>query len=134
MSATDELRKLLDERGVKYIDNDDERDEIAEPLTTTWEYIQCGYEMVVTATEACDVENKPYLDMDFHHYFTPEQAIAATLGNGTCHMEQIPECRYDDIECNECGICLWGFFMDKPGEGVCSKPNYCPYCGRAVEQ
>ena len=81
MTATDELRKLLDERGVEHIDNDDERDETTEPLTTTWEYIQCGYEMVVTATEARDVENKPYLDMDFHHYFPPEQAIAATLGN-----------------------------------------------------
>jgi hypothetical protein len=81
MTATDRLRALLDERGVKYETNEDERDLIAEPERTAWEYSQCGYEMYVVATEAVDVEGKPYLDMDFHHYHTPEQAIAATLGS-----------------------------------------------------
>ena len=128
MTATDELRKLLDERGVEWRDTGKRLNMgngVRIPIQTEYEQ-SCGGRWS-TATEALSgtltVNN-----------LTPEQAIAATLGRGTCHMEQIPECRYDDIECDECGVCLWGFFMDKPGEGVCSMPNYCPYCGRAVEQ
>lgn len=56
----------------------------------------------------------------------------ATLGRGTCRMEQIPECQYDDIACSECGVALWAFSMDKEGEGVLATPNYCPYCGAKV--
>lgn len=67
-------------------------------------------------------------------YLTPEQAIVATLGSHerTCHMEQIPECRYDDIACSECGVALWAFSMDKEGEGVLATPKYCPNCGAKV--
>lgn len=125
MSATDELRRLLDERGIMHktdtfvIDADHGKVKETAWVIGNSHYVYQEYRnrTVLTSTP-----------------ITPEQAIAATLECGMCHMEQIPECRYDDIECNECGVCLWGFFMDKPGEGVCSMPNYCPYCGRAVEQ
>lgn len=64
------------------------------------------------------------------------QAIAdelnATLKRGTCKMEQMPECQFDDITCSECGVALWAFSMDKAGEGVIATPNYCPYCGCEV--
>ena len=79
MSATEELRRLLDERGVEHIDNDDERD-YDEPRKTTWDYTICGLEMTVTATESVDCEGTQFLYMEWHHFFTPEQAIAATLG------------------------------------------------------
>lgn len=80
MSATDELWRMLNERGVEYLTDDDER-AYDEPARTTWDFVLCGYEMTVTATEFVDVEGKTYLEMDFHHAFTPEQAIAATLGS-----------------------------------------------------
>lgn len=50
----------------------------------------------------------------------------------TCHMEQMPECQYDDIACSECGVALWEFSMDKEGEGVLATPKYCPNCGAKV--
>lgn len=77
--TTELLCKLLDERGVEYFTDDDER-AYDEPARTTWDFVLCGYEMTVTATEFVDIEGKTYLEMDFHHAFTPEQAIAATLG------------------------------------------------------
>ena len=125
MTATDELRKLLDERGITHKTDtfviDADHGKVKE---TAWVignshhvYQEYRDRTVLTSTS-----------------IAPEQAIAATLGNGTCKMEQIPECRYDDIECSECGVALWAFSMDKAGEGVIATPNYCPYCGRAVEQ
>jgi hypothetical protein len=78
--TTELLHKLLDERGVEYFTDDDER-AYDEPARTTWDFVLCGLEMTVTATEFVDVEGKTYLEMDFHHAFTPEQAIAATLGS-----------------------------------------------------
>ena len=47
------------------------------------------YVMTVTATEFVDVEGKTYLEMDFHHAFTPEQAIAATLGNMSATVDNV---------------------------------------------
>lgn len=140
-TCTERLRKLLDEREVEHIDNDDERDEATEPLTTTWEYTQCGYEMVVTATEVRDTENKPYLDMDFHHYFTPEQAIAATLGSGECvphgeweSISQTQEVRHVFCDCgyelgmDECDS--WPFRSTR----LFAMPNYCQECGRKIRK
>lgn len=91
------LCKLLEERGVEYFTDDNERAH-DEPARTTWDFVLCGYEMTVTATELVDIEGKTYLEMDFHHAFTPEQAIAATLGNGTLTAEQVRkaiESRFD---------------------------------------
>lgn len=116
MSATEELRRLLDERGVEYETNEDERDPIVEPERTAWEYNQCGHEMYVVATEAVDVEGKPYLDLDFYHYHTPEQAIAATLGIDRHPYEQritgdgsdwgeIMRDAYDDLIAAACESC-----------------------------
>ena len=78
--TTAKLCKLLRERGIEYTTDDDER-AYDEPVKTTWDFVLCGLEMTVTATEFVDVEGKTYLEMDFHHAFTPEQAIAATLGS-----------------------------------------------------
>ena len=86
--TTELLCKLLDERGVEYLTNDDER-AYDEPARTTWDFVLCGYDMTVTATEFVDVEGKTYLEMDFHHAFTPKQAIAATLGGGKLTAEQV---------------------------------------------
>lgn len=81
MTATDELHRLLDERDVEYETNADECGYDEQP-STTWDFNLCGLEMVVTAKEFVDTDGKTYLEIDFHHAFTPEQAIATTLGGG----------------------------------------------------
>lgn len=64
---------------------------------------------------------------------TPEQAIEATLGRGTCRME-LPDLRgpaYTDVYvCSECG----GEVMVGTVMGVSDVPKWCPWCGRKVEQ
>ena len=69
MSATDELRRLLDERGVEY-------DESDQGNTTYFGFDYCDrcgdYRYMIAITGACISAVSDYL--------TPEQAIAATLG------------------------------------------------------
>lgn len=129
--TTAKLCKLLRERGVEYTTSDDER-AYDEPAKTTWDFVLCGLEMTVTATEFVDVEGKTYLEMDFHHAFTPEQAIAATLGSDECEMEYIDTYEYADGEedylckCSNCGRESW-----EPAHNL---PEFCGGCGRAVKQ
>ena len=52
---------------------------------------------------------------------TPAQAIAATIGRGTCHMETDDSCQNWN-SCSECGA---DYYTDQP-------INYCPNCGRRV--
>ena len=110
MTATDELRRLLDERGVEW----------AEPTmkpNTTWFPDAYGIN--------CRV--KPWGDaLCVKRYgLTPAQAIDATLGRGTCHETII------DHYWRGCGSCgyIWEFMY---GIGRCERPHYCPNCGRRV--
>lgn len=121
MSATDELRRLLDERGVEWWQS-----------ANTLGCVFTRWHSPLFGDEVCAMENGEEGLVLFDHFVTPEQAIDATLGPGTCHFEQIPEALYDDIECSECGVALWGFQMDIAGEGCPTRPRYCPNCGRAV--
>ena len=150
-SATDELRRLLDERGVEY-------DESAQGNTTFFRFDYCDscgdYLHTIAITGACI---SAYSD-----YLTPEQAIAATLGNRTLTAEQVREAveehthdfgndwqaMADELNATlgsgECEITdngTWGYPY------VCSACdasfdadvnngdfNYCPNCGRAVKR
>jgi len=69
---------------------------------------------------------------------TPEQAIAATLGNGTCEVTR-------DFKCSNCGNqvgtvsnCVMVETCDGRQEWksldhkICDIPNYCPDCGAKV--
>lgn len=115
MTATERLRALLDERGAEWCDD-------GYPTTcTVW--ASNGIVWHGLWRDDC---------IELIAHLTPEQAIDATLGRGTCHFEQIPEALYDDIECSECGVALWGFQMDIAGEGCPTKPRYCPNCGKRV--
>lgn len=124
MSATDELRRLLDERGVEHYDGTN---------STLWLKDEHGYR--ASADELTSGR------LSVHIWCrTPEQAIAATLGNdgversrngvaerGTCRMEYAV---WDD------GTCVWGCicsacgkrFEYETGEGW----NYCSNCGAEV--
>lgn len=102
MSATDELRRLLDERGVMH--------GYVEPDCVWWEGEGNG-----VAYEAIEV----YVLDEPSGYFavrdlTPQQAIDATLGRGTCHVAAFGFC-------SECGARMDGIYQ-----------HYCPNCGRKV--
>lgn len=64
---------------------------------------------------------------------TPEQAIAATLGSGTCHDNG----NIERFICSECGCRLalqdddWEATMWLD-DGAAMVPRFCPNCGRRV--
>ena len=152
-TATDKLRKLLDERGKKWV-------EFIEPTATAWTDGTHG----IVADENDD--DKLWLTMSM---MTPEQAVAMTLGYRELTAEQVRECvktiyfeGYNDgsvgrgphieetdwqwitnklnaklecetchntqtdfdFQCSECGKCL--------DNGRTLGIKYCPYCGAKV--
>ena len=118
MSATDELRRLLDDRGVEWRVGD-------YPTTcTVWE--SDGIVWHGLWRDGC-IELIAW-------QVTPEQAIDATLGRGTCRdLAETPDYRYKtQFECSECGYeysSVGGFGCDYGDE---PDFRYCPNCGKAV--
>ena len=117
MSATDELRRMLDERGVEWTYKDG-----------TVRYESNGHWHLAWAYN----DDKMVVSMG---YLTPEEAIAATLGAGTCRNVSDPP---EGFLCSECG---WGDFAEPSHlltgscyAGLAKGPRYCPNCGRKVEQ
>lgn len=125
MTATDRLRALLDERGVKWQDNSDKS-----VLNTTWNYKKCWFNEFPGRWTVWGMADRG----------TPEQAVEATLGCGECamtsldtgneaayeHYEHIMHCKhchheFGYVQYNEDG----GTWMDEP-------PRYCPNCGMRV--
>lgn len=108
MTATEELRRLLDERGVEHCDGTE---------TTLWLKDDMGYR--ARADEG--LQGFIYLHL---WCTTPEQAIAATLGSGTCKWEPadfITEGEWWNTSCGE------SFTWEPDGT-----PRYCPNCGARV--
>ena len=108
-SATDELRRLLDERGVEY------------RVSATGYSIDIGPSITAYANRTDTT-----LDVSLRGV-TPEQAVEATLGRGTCHavfeVDAMSEDeRIGEYVCSECGE-TFGDVRDQ-------QPNYCPNCGR----
>lgn len=113
MTATDELRRMLTEAGVEY--EGDER-------SLRWRD-RNGVMM-----QAFPLANGE-LGMEVWSC-TPAQAIAATLGAGTCHMTRIEDeerilCGW--VECSECGP-----VYPPAAERIQDAIKYCPFCGRKV--
>ena len=79
MTATEELRRMLDERGVEYFKHEDgeplRKLEKADEPATSW---RLGNASVC----AVPIEGSDLFDLWIDHC-TPEQAIEATLGAGT---------------------------------------------------
>jgi len=66
---------------------------------------------------------------------TPEQAIAATLGSGTCRDEGDPS----DFLCSECGARMYidtgeTYTMIDSLGNIIEQPNFCPNCGRRIKE
>ena len=112
MTATDELRRMLDERGVEHYDGTER---------TLWGYEQTGEDTGIYRFAASEISGG-FLQFNMFR-ITPAQAIAATLGRGECHDDSEVEVIF---ECSECGCnhLRHRAFVDLP--------RYCPNCGRKV--
>ena len=109
MSATEELRRMLDERGVEWRDSSDKN-----VLHTTWNAMNCWFNEFPDGWTSWGMAMRG----------TPEQAIEATIGR-TCRM--LPGRPYYDMgeegyTCSECGS--WAKL-----DWVA---RYCPNCGAKV--
>jgi hypothetical protein len=122
MTATDELRRLLDERGVKHEGSE---------RSLRW---RDRYGIMMQAFPLANGE----LGMEVWSC-TPAQAIAATLGDtdatgarqgdGTCH--DMGGCRW--FRCSACGFGIEDMYVNDEDEYPPEEqPRYCPNCGRLV--
>ena len=125
MTATDELRRLLDERGVEwrrtphYSSESQDNETVFEGNGIEW--------------YANDHLNGRLGLRALRYEVTPAQAIDATLGRGTCKPIISDNLIESDgtgdawAYCSECGHLL--FVLTDPNS---QPPNYCPNCGRRV--
>lgn len=111
MTATDELRRLLDERGVEWRGG----------LPTETMVEADGLDLLYVALP--DGRVRAFI----RNYLTPEQAVEATLGRGTCH-NAAPS--YLDFLCSECGFVHYHSDENDSGDG--NEWRYCPSCGAEV--
>lgn len=127
MNVTDELRKMLDERGVEW------EDMSIFPLTCTSWLDHDGEPC--TALEGTD--DIPDGKLSVQSILTTAQAIAATLGVETCHLEEIDkgcdtaseyminrEWCFDAVYRCSCGC--------RFGHAAHDRPRFCPNCGAKV--
>lgn len=114
-SATEELRRLLDERGVEWHHTSGSLG-----IPYTWWHSPTMGE--VDATEGADGKLYMVLNLDL----TPEQAIEATLGRGTCaNMDEETDAEW--FTCSECNTELR---VHEPFSAF--SIHFCPNCGAKV--
>ncbi len=69
---------------------------------------------------------------------TPEQAVEATLGRGTCHIETEESgfLTFMNVQrehtCGHCGTAFSLWYYTEDGDECDEKPRFCPRCGREV--
>lgn len=118
MTATDELRRMLDERGVEWMPSVwSAKDE------TFYKVGEVGF----LATELSSGRMK----VSVEGYPTPEQAIEATLGRGTCEVEESWHGESEMVE-YYCAACDEYMVVEVVKPDGAQPPNYCPNCGRKV--
>ena len=128
MTATDELRRLLDERGVEWGAEESELDHV-----TTWN-ANGGQAMFYESKTT----NPNLLQVNYYH-LTPVQAVEATLGRGTCRItveDNLAETEGTGDVWLECSACHWQMPLEPtpPRFDYCPPLfSYCPNCGRRIE-
>ena len=111
MTATEKLRRLLDECGVEY--------EAPNDIITMWAGSVCSWIAIEDKDGLAVAVNRDYLN--------PEQTIAATVGRGTCRLR--PWEMERDTGFYDCMECDCGYVADV---GDWAEWNFCPNCRRRV--
>lgn len=128
MTATEELSRMLDERGKEH--------RVWPSGLVIW-HDEGSWVYEYSPPKGDDDYWGGILHATLRHC-TPEQAVAATLGRGTCRRV-LMDCAGNppyymggfalNDTCNGCSEC--GYPWRTHG---LETPNYCPNCGRRVEQ
>lgn len=117
-NATDELSRLLEERGVEYTTDDRCREFF-------WDTGEHG------TVRASAIGTKGLVQMIVTG-ISPEQAVEATLGRGVCRItvhDNLAETEGNGDVWLECDACHWQMdYADAPFMPL----NFCPSCGREV--
>lgn len=124
MTATDELLRLLDERGVEHRDRYIHTKGRENPGTrfTTWFVNRDNARFTARADEHDDYEFGLFFSVEGYRV-TPEQAIEATLGRATTTRHGKWRTKYGrSVPCCEC--CGYGI-----GD---TRWHFCPSCGAEV--
>jgi hypothetical protein len=116
-SATEVLRRMLDERGLEWEGDDT-------PCVyprTVWGEVGGFLHEAIEYSGGLNVTSEAL-------NVTPEQAISATLGNGTCYnvSYRMDESRF------HCSECESGGWWKDVADGRDKVPRHCPNCGRKV--
>ena len=121
MTAIEELRRLLDERD-EYYKTSGNKTWWGRPIDR-----QTGKPINVFHYQAQPMgEDRLFVELQLA---TPEQAVAATLGLGTCH--DMGGCRW--FRCSACGFGIEDMYVNDEDEyPPDDQPRYCPNCGRLV--
>ena len=121
VTATEELRRLLDERGVEWRGG----------LPTETMVEADGLDLLYVALP--DGRVRAFI----RNYLTPEQAVAATLGAGTCRDLGGTDANGEQVfNCSECG-CVLSLYDRDGSNNLCTSfvfdyPRFCPECGARV--
>lgn len=125
MTATDELRRLLDE--LRELACDINEKEIR------------SHSVITLNQGRYNRQSKLDINHDWLNAWHAElerilQAVEATLGRGECHDSNK---RFNAWQCSECGATMLLMFDDcgEPTysvDGVADMPRFCPNCGREV--
>lgn len=127
MSATDELRRLLNERDVEWKSFEGDPLGFVKAETAWGEVDGLGnYNYWVTeyfdGTTLLNIGNP-----------TPEQAVEATLGRGTCEILGYDDGYDEGLDGEMYQYADPRYFLSCEHEAYGSVvPNYCPVCGRKV--
>ena len=122
-SATERLRALLDERGVEwrktphYSSESQDNETVFEGNGIEW--------------YANDHMNGRLGLRALRYEVTPEQAIDATLGRGTCKVEESWHGESEMVE-YRCTACDEYMVVEVVKPDGAQQPNYCPNCGKRV--
>jgi len=111
------LRRLLDELGVEYDTDDEDGCEFTEWVANGLEWEADSRGELVSLMPVMLI--------------TPEQAIAATLGTGTCHDKNGFD-RQVGFECTACGTMVDSYMVTPLDTGHEVQFRYCPFCGGKV--
>lgn len=119
LTATERLRALLDERG-EYYQTSGNRTWWGRPIDA-----RTGEPINVFHNQAQPMgEDRLLVELQLA---TPEQAVVATLGPGTCRYEwSLADNGWADHTCSACGFC------ENTDIHVSLGWNYCPNCGARV--